>query len=383
MISRAAKEWMLHVYPSDLTRFQRPARVLLSVAFAQLVHGDPAIRERANKVLEKCTRKFKKHVSKSWRSETNSFQVYKTVTSNSQEQFAGIMFELDQFRDKEGEKCKAYVARVLLGMLSFCGERVSRRTGEKIFDLVLMELHTDTDLHDAFSLDSTCTAAHPAVAASTGRQDILHLAMQKLLCCLDSRFALHMVHQGKYIENVWGKSISQSAKDLIYACICSGAFIIEQQSRAHPQQRKLSLHEIERTMQFARVCEVMFSPTKRYKEAVLLLCWRVFEFIVNSAKAVGPFGEFSFDTLPTKVLLQRVLVALYSALGDNTLLTNREDILMKIQTFNDEMQDIGGVGVLENLYDEAISSIWSRVRLHLDQKSSELNAGHKKGTKVD
>ena len=41
------------------------------------------------------------------------------------------------------------------------------------------------------------------------------------------------------------------------------------------------------------------------------------------------------------------------------------------------MQDIGGVGVLENLYDEAISSIWSRVRLHLDQKSSEPNAGHK------
>ena len=41
MISRATNEWMLHVYPSDLTRFQRPARVLLSVAFAQVVNEDP------------------------------------------------------------------------------------------------------------------------------------------------------------------------------------------------------------------------------------------------------------------------------------------------------------------------------------------------------
>ena len=61
------------------------------------------------------------------------------------------------------------------------GRRVSRRTGEKIFDLVLMEVHTDTHLHDAFSLDSSCTATHPPLAASASRQDILHLAMQKVL----------------------------------------------------------------------------------------------------------------------------------------------------------------------------------------------------------
>eukprot|EP00960_Hanusia_phi_P073866 768104-Hanusia_phi.AAC.3 len=159
MISKAAEEWALHVYPSDIAYFQRPSRVLFSIVFAQLVDEDPLLS------------------------------------------VAG------------------------LAGLTFC--------------------------------------------ASNDLPGQIHRA-----------------------------------------CICCGSFVLDKESRVHPNDRKLIFHEIEQTMQFARVCEVMFSPAKKYREAIAVLHLRVFQIIINSAKAVGPYGEFSFDKPPTSILLERVLVSL-------------------------------------------------------------------------